>query len=67
MLYQKGKVSGGAPAAQTKLMQLHFYYDTLSNFSRNEKFWLRMLYLGMKVGDRFAAHAKIYEKGKEEK
>ena len=60
MLYQKGKVSGGAPAAQTKLMQLHFYYDTLSNFSRNEKFWLRMLYLGMKVGDIFAPHAKIY-------
>ena len=60
MLYRKGKVSGGAPAAQTKLMQLHFYYDTLSNFSKNKDFWLRVLYLGMKVGKIFAPHAKIY-------
>ena len=51
---------GYGAIAQSKLMQLHFYYDTLSNFSRNEKFWLRMLYLGMKVGDIFAPHAKIY-------
>jgi len=41
-------------------LQLHFYYDTLSNFSKNKDFWLRVLYLGMKVGKIFAPHAKIY-------
>ena len=46
-------------------MQLHFYYDTLKKYSNDEKFWLRILYLGMKVGKIFAPHAKIYERGKE--
>lgn len=59
-LYRKGKVSGGAPAAQTKLMMLHFFYDTLRFHDKNKEFWLTMLYLGMKVGKRYAPHAKIY-------
>ena len=64
-LYQKS--SAGAIAAQSKLMALHFFYESLGTYAKDEEFWLRMLYLGMKVGDRFAAHAKIYEKGKKEK
>ena len=63
-LYKTG-VKKDAAIAQTKLMQLHFYYDTLKKYSNDEKFWLRILYLGMKVGEIFAPHAKIYEKGKE--
>ena len=61
----KTKVKKDAAIAQTKLMQLHFYYDTLKKYSNDEKFWLRILYLGMKVGKIFAPHAKIYERGKE--
>ena len=48
-------------------MALHFFYESLGTYAKDKEFWLRMLYLGMKVGDRFAAHAKIYEKGREEK
>ena len=58
------RVKKDAAIAQTKLMQLHFYYDTLKKYSNDETFWLRILYLGMKVGKIFAPHAKIYEKGK---
>lgn len=61
-LYQKNR----APIAQTKLMTLHFFYDTLRFHDNNKEFWLRMLYLGMKVGKRFAPHAKIYEEGKKD-
>ena len=57
----------GAIAAQSKLMALHFFYESLRTYAKDKEFWLRMLYLGMKVGDRFAAHVKIYEKGREEK
>ena len=64
-LYQKS--SAGAIAAQSKLMALHFFYESLGTYAKDKEFWLRILYLGMKVGDRFAAHAKIYERGKEEK
>ncbi len=55
-LYQ----SGDGAIAQSKLMQLHFYYDSLRNNATNVKFWLKILYLGMKIGKRFAPHAKIY-------
>ena len=65
-LYQKKSITG-AIAAQSKLMALHFFYESLGTYAKDKEFWLRMLYLGMKVGDRFAAHAKIYEKGREEK
>ena len=65
-LYQQKLSTGGPPCAQTKLMTLHFFYDTLRTYSRDADFWLRMLYLGMKVGKRFAAHAKIYESGDKE-
>lgn len=45
--------------AIAKLMTLHFFHDSLKNNSKNPEFWTDILYLGMKVGDRFAPHAKI--------
>ena len=48
------------PIAQSKLMQLHFYYDSLKTNKLGVDYWLKILYLGMKVGKRFAPHAKIY-------
>jgi len=45
--------------AQTKLMELHFFHDALKNYSKNAEFWTDLLYLGMKVGEEFAPHAKI--------
>ena len=45
--------------AVAKLMTLNFFYDALKNNSKNPEFWTDILYLGMKVGDRFAPHAKI--------
>ena len=45
--------------AQTKLMELHFFHDTLKNYSKNTEFWTDLLYLGMKVGEIFPPHAKI--------
>ena len=50
--------------AMTKLMQIDFYYDALHNYSSAQDyadFWIALLHLGMKVGDRFAPHAKISE------
>ena len=40
-------------------MQLHFFYDAIDNYGRDVEFWTDLLYLGMKVGKRFAPHAKI--------
>ena len=45
--------------AQTKLMELHFFHDALKNYSKNAEFWTDLLYLGMKIGEGFAPHAKI--------
>tara|TARA_Y100001972_G_scaffold54376_1_gene67101 strand:+ start:217 stop:1677 length:1461 start_codon:yes stop_codon:yes gene_type:complete len=45
--------------AQTKLMELHFFHDSLKNYSQNTEFWTDLLYLGLKVGGDFAPHAKI--------
>ena len=48
--------------AMTKLMQIDFYYDALNNYHTPKDyadFWIALLHLGMKVGDRFAPHAKI--------
>ena len=45
--------------AQTKLMMLHFFHDALKNYAEDAEFWTDLLYLGMKVGKRFAPHAKI--------
>ena len=45
--------------AIAKLMTLNFFHDALKNNSKNPEFWTDILYLGMKVGDRFAPHAKI--------
>ena len=45
--------------AVTKLMQLHFFYDAIDNYGRDVEFWTDLLYLGMKMGNRFAPHAKI--------
>ena len=56
-LYNEG--GKGTYIAQTKLMMLHFFHDTLKNNSKNPEFWTDILYLGMKVGKDFAPHAKI--------
>ena len=56
-LYNQG--GKGIYIAQTKLMMLHFFHDTLKNNSNNPEFWTDILYLGMKVGEEFAPHAKI--------
>ena len=56
-LYDEG--GKGIYIAQTKLMMLHFFHDTLKNNSKNPEFWTDILYLGMKVGKDFAPHAKI--------
>ena len=48
--------------AMTKLMQIDFYYDAINNYKSAQDyadFWIALLHLGMKVGDRFAPHAKI--------
>ena len=48
--------------AVTKLMQIDFFYDALKNYSTDKDladFFIALLHLGMKVGDRFAPHAKI--------
>tara|TARA_B100000902_G_scaffold392209_1_gene444252 strand:+ start:56 stop:1543 length:1488 start_codon:yes stop_codon:yes gene_type:complete len=48
----------------SKLMQIDFYYDALNNYSSAQDyadFWIALLHLGMKVGERFAPHAKISE------
>ena len=51
---------GDGAIAQSKLMQLHFYYDSLKKNKLGKDYWLKILYLGMKIGKRFAPHAKIY-------
>ena len=45
--------------ATAKLMHLHFFYDAINNFGRKAEFWTDLLYAGMKVGKRYAPHAKI--------
>jgi|TARA_S200002703_G_scaffold156876_1_gene163451 hypothetical protein len=57
-LYSDGKEE----IAISKLMQLHFFYDALTTYNDDKtgsEFWTDLLYFGMKVGDRFAPHAKI--------
>lgn len=57
-LYSNGKEE----IAISKLMQLHFFYDALTTYNTGKigsEFWTDLLYFGMKVGDRFAPHAKI--------
>ena len=56
-LYNQG--GKGIYIAQTKLMMLHFFHDTLKNNAKNPEFWTDILYLGMKVGEIFPPHAKI--------
>lgn len=51
-----------SPIAVSKLMQIDFYYDVFKNYKSNQDyadFWIALLHLGMKVGDKFAPHAKI--------
>jgi hypothetical protein len=51
-----------APIAVSKLMQIDFYYDVFKNYTSNQDcadFWISLLHLGMKVGEKFAPHAKI--------
>jgi len=48
--------------AITKLMQITFFYDAYKNYPKKQDFadfCINLLHLGMKVGDRFAPHAKI--------
>lgn len=46
--------------AQSKLMQLNFFFDVLSaNRNKPEEFWTDLLYLSLKVGKRFAPHGKL--------
>ena len=45
--------------ATAKLMHLHFFYDAIKNYGRKAEFWTDLLYAGMKVGKRYAPHAKI--------
>lgn len=45
--------------AISKIMHLNFYYDGLNNFGTDPEFWTDLLHLGLKVGDKFAPHAKI--------
>ena len=45
--------------ATAKLMHLHFFYDAINNYGRNAEFWTDLLYSGMKMGKRYAPHAKI--------
>jgi len=60
-MYISGLYEDGYGAiAQSKLMQLHFYYDSLKTNKLGVDYWLKILYLGMKVGKIFAPHAKIY-------
>ena len=44
--------------AQSKLMQLHFFSDVVSN-QKDAEFWTDLLYLSLKVGKRFAPHGKL--------
>tara|TARA_B100002019_G_C21233947_1_gene581671 strand:- start:18 stop:1481 length:1464 start_codon:yes stop_codon:yes gene_type:complete len=46
--------------AQSKLMQLDFFYSVLSTpKGRESEFWTDLLYLSLKVGKRFAPHGKL--------
>lgn len=50
------------PVAVAKLMQIDFYYDVFKNYKDPQdyaNFWISLLHLGMKVGKKFAPHAKI--------
>lgn len=53
-VYEKDKRN-----AVAKLMTLNFFHDALKGNEKNQEFWTDILYLGMKVGKRFAPHAKI--------
>jgi hypothetical protein len=54
-LYREGKSN----IAISKLMQLNFYYDSLKSGKLDSEYWTDLLYLGLKIGERFAPHAKI--------
>lgn len=45
--------------AQSKLMQLHFFSDAIVKNGDKPEFWTDLLYLSLKVGDRFAPHGKL--------
>lgn len=42
-----------------KLMTLHFFSESIRLYSKDREYWTDLLYTGMKVGSRFAPHAKI--------
>ena len=52
--------------AQSKLMQLNFFYDTrdenikiIKGKRKPSEFWTDLLYMSLKVGERFAPHGKL--------
>ena len=48
--------------AQSKLMQLHFFSEALAHNNDADsfvEFWTDLLYLSLKVGNRFAPHGKL--------
>ena len=45
--------------AQSKLMQLHFFSDAIVKNGDKPEFWTDLLYLSLKVGDRFAPNGKL--------
>jgi hypothetical protein len=55
----ESKNSKSRGVAQSKLMQLHFFSDALAKKKNEPEFWTDMLYLSLKVGNRFAPHGKL--------
>ena len=55
----ESKNSKSRGVAQSKLMQLHFFSDALAKKKNDPEFWTDMLYLSLKVGQRFAPHGKL--------
>ena len=45
--------------AMSKLMHLNFFYDAFNIFGTEPEFYTDLLHLGLKVGPKFAPHAKI--------
>lgn len=58
-MYESNK-SKSMSVAQSKLMQLHFFSDVMTQIKgKPEELWTDLLYLSLKVGKRFAPHGKL--------
>ena len=60
-LYWENVYKKNKRTAVLKLMQLSFWYDAITKYSKDAEFWTDLLYTGMKIkpGREFAPHAKI--------